>query len=202
MEPLEIEVKFYLTNIDSIRNLILDQGARFISRSFETNIRFEDQSNSLIQKRCLLRLRKDNRTTLTFKSSPEKKSSEFKIFKELEVEISDFDMMRRILEALGFHKEQVYEKRRETYQINNATICIDSMPYGNFIEIEGTENIIRELAQALQLKWDHRILLSYLAMFETIKRHLELPFTDLTFNNFASVDVNITRYLDRFEAGA
>jgi hypothetical protein len=34
--------------------------------------------------------------------------------KELEVKVSDFDAMKRILQALGFHCEQTYEKWRET----------------------------------------------------------------------------------------
>lgn len=51
MEHLEIEVKFYLSDIDHIRNRIIELGAESIGRAFETNIRFEDADKSLIQKK-------------------------------------------------------------------------------------------------------------------------------------------------------
>ena len=83
MEYLETEVKFYLPNIDPIRTRMIELGAVFKHRTFETNIRFEDAEKSLIQKKCLLRLRKDKKITLTFKSEPPFKDHQFKILKEL-----------------------------------------------------------------------------------------------------------------------
>lgn len=195
MEPLEIEVKFYLTNIDSIRNLILDLGATYLSRNFETNIRFEDQHHSLIQNQCLLRLRKDDRATLTFKSRHGNADEEFKISKELEVEVSDFATMSQILESLGFHQEQVYEKWRETYRLSDSLICIDTMPYGDFLEIEGPKNDIKDLSRALGFKWENRILLNYLGIFERLKEKLSLTFSDLTFSNFCGTRINVSDLL-------
>ncbi|RLC04779.1 MAG: adenylate cyclase, partial [Deltaproteobacteria bacterium] len=59
MNDLEIEVKFYLPDIPSVRERILELGAECKGRVFETNIRFEDASKSLMRKNSLLRLRKD-----------------------------------------------------------------------------------------------------------------------------------------------
>jgi adenylate cyclase class 2 len=200
MEHLEIEVKFYLSDMDAIRNRILELGAVSMGRIFETNLRFDDADNSLIEKKSLLRLRRDTKTILTFKSEPPFKNDQFKILKELEVEVSDFATMKHILESLGFREEQVYEKWRETFRLNSANLCLDTMPYGDFLEIEGQKEDIKELAYRIGLKWQKRILLNYLAIFDVIKLKSNLPFYDVTFSNFLNIRFDITKYLDLLEA--
>ena len=202
MEYLETEVKFYLPSIDSIRTRMIDLGAVFKHRTFETNIRFEDAEKSLIQKKSLLRLRKDNKITLTFKSEPPFKDDQFKILKEFEVEVSDFDTMEHILKSLGFKEEQVYEKWREIYVLGDTHLCLDTMPYGDFLEIEGKKESIQLLASQIGLLWDKRILLNYLAIFDIIKRQLNLSFYDVTFSNFNNIRFDMTPYLKLIEADA
>ncbi len=195
MEQFETEVKFYLTDIADVRSSILKLGAVSKGRDFETNIRFEDKDNNLIQKKLLLRLRKDTKTTLTFKSKPANKNKSFKIFRELEVEVSDFDTMIHILEALGFHQEQIYEKWRETFVLNNTIFCLDTMPYGDFLEIEGKEEDIINSAHSIGLQWGKRILFNYLHIFDIIKKKMNLPFFDVTFNNFKDIEIDLSQYL-------
>jgi adenylate cyclase class 2 len=158
MQKLEVEVKFYLADIEAIRTHILELGAKSNGRLFETNIRYEDKNNSLMKKKSLLRLRQDEKVTLTFKSSPPVRSKAFKIFKELEVEVNEFETMGQILKALGYHPAQKYEKWRETITLDQTLFCLDSMPYGNFLEIEGPEKEIRHYASQLGLRWHKRIL--------------------------------------------
>jgi adenylate cyclase, class 2 len=201
MNSLETEVKFYLSDIDDIRSRIIGLGADFKNRSFETNIRFEDAEKRLIQKKSLLRLRKDTKTTLTFKAEPPIKDNQFKILQEFEVEVSDFDAMEHILKSLGFINEQVYEKWRENYVVGDALLCLDTLPYGDFLEIEGSKESIRQLASQIGLLWEKRILLNYLAIFDVIKRQLNLSFYDLTFGNFNNVRFDMAHYLKLIEAG-
>ncbi len=188
--PLEIEIKFYLTDIQRIRNRIFELKAVSSGRVFEQNVRFEDSDGSLTRKKSLLRLRQDARTRLTFKSEPppENRSNEFKIFQELELEVSDFDTMTAILEALGFHREQV--------------LCLDTMPFGDFLEIEGEPDDIRNLADALGLPWEDRILKNYLGMFESLRQGLDLQFSDITFDNFKSVNADMTPFFRNYRAGS
>ena len=199
MEHLEIEVKFYLSDMDYIRDRILELGAVSRGRVFETNIRFDDADNHLLQKKSLLRLRQDTKTILTFKSEPPFKDDQFKILRELEVEVSNFTTMKRILESLGFREEQVYEKWRETFMLNHANLCLDTMPYGDFLEIEGKKEDIKNLASQIGLKWKKRILLNYLSIFDVIRRKANLPFYDVTFSNFINIRFDIARYLDLIE---
>jgi len=199
MEHLEIEVKFYLSDMDSTRDRILELGAVSMGRVFETNLRFDDADNRLIEKKSLLRLRRDTKTILTFKSEPPFKNDQFKILNELEVEVSDFTTMKHILESLGFREEQVYEKWRETFRLNSTNLCLDTMPYGDFLEIEGQKEDIKELAYRIGLKWQKRILLNYLAIFDVIKQRSNLPFYDVTFSNFINIRFDLAEYLDLIE---
>lgn len=199
--PLEIEVKFHLPDAKPVQDLILATGATHCGRVFETNIRFEDASNSLKKQGALLRLRKNNRALLTFKSSLSRPDTQFKVHREIEVEVDDFDACHSILEGLGFHPEQAYEKWRETFVINNTELLIDTMPYGMFLEIEGEKAHIRNLANKLGLKWQERILLNYLEIFEIVQREERLPFRDITFENFKTTRLDIRKHLHLLYAG-
>jgi adenylate cyclase, class 2 len=195
MDSLEIEVKFFLTDPNTVRKNILQLGAQNLGRFFEVNIRFEDKEKSLLKKNALLRLRKDNRVTLTYKSEPEIDDVDFKIFRELEVEVSDFDAMESILTSLGLCPEQVYEKWRETFVLQNIHFCLDTMPFGNFLEIEGNKDNILYMAGKLGLEWENRILFNYLKIFDVLKTQENLAFSDVTFENFKDLSLDFSKYL-------
>ena len=201
MEQLEIEVKFYLPDIEHMQRCILALGAESKGRVFENNVRYEDENSTLIEKKSLLRLRRDAKTILTFKSSPPVAGTEFKVFNELEVEVSDFETMNRILQNLGYHPEQLYEKWRETLILDQTGFYLDTMPYGTFLEIEGSEEDIRTYAAGLGLNWQKRILLNYLEIFQIMRQTLSLNFKDLTFQNFENIRVDMAAFLGNLEAG-
>lgn len=201
MRTLEIEVKFFLTDVEATRQRLQQGGARSQGRFFEYNICFENEAGDLRRGKSLLRLRKDSKTSLTYKAAPADRDDDFKVLKELEVVVNDFDTMADILQALGYQREQVYEKYRETFTLGSTQICLDSMPFGNFLEIEGEKEDIRLLARQLDMPWHRRILCSYRSMFFIIKEHLNLGFDDITFDDFRGVSLEITSFLPRFEAG-
>lgn len=198
---LEIEVKFHLPDPSQTLKLLEQMGAKARPKVFETNMRYEDDAHTLIQNNCLLRLRRDDQCRLTYKSPPEKQETQCKVYRELEVNVSDFETMAAILNALGFQGVQIYEKERQTFSCQDVLICLDTMPYGNFLEIEGKEQGIRQTAHALCLQWDKRILANYLGIFETLRQEYGLPFKDVTFDNFKMHPVDIEPCLSLFEAG-
>ncbi len=190
MKPLEIEVKFYVPDFDAVRARIRSLGAIQQGDSFETNIRFDDEALRLTREKKLLRLRQDARCRLTVKSPPETADTEFKIFREMEVEVSDSRTMTAILEQLGFYPVQVYEKQRETYLFNRTELCLDTLPYGHFLEIEGEKDDIRKAAAAIGLNWENRITANYLSLFASLQKRLNLPFDDVTFENFKKKEID------------
>jgi len=200
MDCLEIEVKFYLPDAGRTRARILALGPVQRGRRYEINYRFDRPGAHLQKKSALLRLRKDDRVRLTFKSPPAQPDARFKVYRELETEVGSLEMMTRILEALGYEKQQVYEKWRETFVRGRCLLCLDQMPYGDFLEIEGPGPQIRTVAESLGLDWRKRILGNYLQIFETIRHSLNLSFRDLTFENFRHVHYSFGRHLEQFIA--
>jgi adenylate cyclase class 2 len=202
MVHLEIEVKFYIIDFADLRVRLQDLGAtRIRRRTFEHNARYEAEDGRLLKNNALLRLRKDQRVTLTFKSPPPEPSRRFKIYHELEVGVSDFDTMDAILGALGYLRCQVYQKWRETWQLKGATLCLDTLPFGRFLEIEGSPDDIMRIARDLGLGWEHRILASYLGLFALLREKEGLAFSDVTFDNFEGLSIPLDRYRHLFEAG-
>lgn len=190
---LEVEVKFLIDDLEAMRQKLLDTGAEVVRpRIYERNVRFDTGDNALLQKEELLRLRQDTAVILTFKGPSEiDRVSEAKVREEIEVEADDFDRLAAILKRLGYEPKQVYEKYRETFHLDDLEILLDEMPYGNFIELEGTEPDIKATAQALGLDWQERILSNYLAMMGLLAEFHNLPFLDVTFDNFRDSGISI-----------
>jgi len=201
MENIEIEVKFHLEDPGAIRAAIIDLGAISLGRAFETNHILDNRGQPLFQNRSLLRLRQAERAWLTFKAPPFAPDSKFKIRRELEVQVSDFTTTRKIMEALGFATVRVYEKWRETFTLGDTHFCMDELPYGDFLEIEGTEKNILAFSKKLGFAWEQRSLLNYHELFELVKAEQRLSFTDITFSNFEGLSVDMRTFRSRFEAG-
>ena len=179
---MEIEVKFYLRHLEDIRKRLIAHDARLITnRVLERNLRFDTPGRELASKRHVLRLRQDNRVTLTFK----RPLGQVETREEFEVEIDDFESGRKILEALGYTVTTLYEKYRETYQIDPNQVMLDELPFGCFVEIEGPSiESIRQLSDQLGLPWERRVQASYLELFDRIRRPLNLYFEEVTFEIF------------------
>lgn len=199
--PLEIEIKFNVADPARIRRRLLSLGAASEGRAFEHNVRFEDRDGSLQKAGRLLRLRRDRRARLTFKSSKPESDGQFKVHRELEVEVDDFNRTRKLLQALGFRPVQRYEKWRETLRLENTEFCLDSLPYGEFLEIEGAPESIRSFVDRLGLRWEQRILQNYLQIFELVRLQKGLAFSDLTFDNFKGIRVDQAWLARKLEAG-
>jgi adenylate cyclase class 2 len=179
---MEIEVKFYLRHLEDIRKRLIAHGALSkTGRLLEHNLRFDTPDRELAEKKHVLRLRQDNRATLTFKSP----RGQVETREEFEIEIDDFESGRKFLEALGFTVTTLYEKYRETYQIDLIQVMLDELPFGCFVEIEGPSiEAIRQVSDQLGLPWERRVQASYLELFDRIRRPLEIDFEEITFENF------------------
>ena len=186
---MEIEAKFYLRHLEDIRKRVIAHDALLkTTRLLERNLRFDTPDRELAGKKHVLRLRQDNRTTLTFK----RPSVQVETRDEFEIEIDDFESGRKILEALGYVVTALYEKYRETYQIDLVQVMLDELPFGCFVEVEGPSiESIRQMSDQLGLPWERRVQASYVELFERIRRPLAIDFEEITFENFkglASVD--------------
>ncbi len=200
--PMEHEAKFILIDSQEIRSKIVALNGHSDGRFFETNVCYDDAKGSLAKKKSILRLRQDRKVWLTHKSPPTEANREVKAMNEIEVSVSNFESMDQILIAIGFHQAQVYEKWRETFILDDAQLCLDTMPFGDFLEIESAPKRVKSLAATLGLSWKKRVLDNYLSIFALIKKREQLPFNDVTFANFKDFQVDLSRYASLLEAGS
>ena len=186
----EIEVKFLIADLPALLEKLQNLGALMLRpRMLEVNLRFDTPDMQLGKRAQVLRLRQDDQSILTFKSPGEIIGGVISRT-ELEVIVSDFQTTRGILEALGFQVFMTYEKYRQNFQLNELVASVDEMPYGNFIELEGSSpEHVRATAALLGLDWDQRINLSYTALLSLYNQNTGQYFRDLSFEAFAGLNV-------------
>jgi adenylate cyclase class 2 len=186
----ETEAKFYVLHLDQITKLLDNFQARLIQpRVLETNLRFDLPDDSFRSSGRVLRLRRDTESKLTYKGAGQNKSGVIDR-QEIEFVVGDFDKAKQFLEALGYRQRMFYEKYRATYGLPAVSVMLDELPYGQFVEIEGeTDEEIKAVAAKLNLDWNAAIETSYTGLFENVKKALELPFPDISFQNFEGIRV-------------
>ena len=199
--PLEIEVKFFLKSPKTAHQCLQSMGARSQPKQFEINTCYDDSQHRITASDGVLRLRRDDACRLTLKRKPAMVDPDVKAYEELEVVVSDAEIMEKILGGLGYQPARRYEKWRQTYILEETLVCIDTLPFGTFLEIEGDKNAIRQTSHWLGLKWEKRILTNYLAIFDRLKEEAQLAFDNPTFDDFNGLDLSVEPFLAPFEAG-
>jgi adenylate cyclase class 2 len=147
--PIEIEKKYQLTKkqLAALVRRLHKLGASASELEFEENTLY--RGGRLDRGGCVLRLRRVNgRALLTFKQRFPSTSA-IKHQLEEETEVADADTLEAILRALEFEPALVYEKRRTRWQVGKAEVALDELPFGLFMEIEGTEKEISRVEKML-----------------------------------------------------
>ena len=150
--PVEIEKKYRLSKKQraEVMQRLSKIGAERKREEFEENTLYAGET--LDVGHSVLRLRRvGKRGILTYKERFPTRSG-IKHQREDETRVGDPDAMELILDALGFTPALVYEKRRETWVLGKTEIVIDELPFGLFMEIEGTEQAIRDVESKLAIK--------------------------------------------------
>ena len=189
----ETEAKFYVRDLERIRKSLESLDARLLQpRVLERNLRFDFPNASLRAEGRVLRLRRDRQARLTYKGG-NKNTQGVLSREEIEFVVEDFEKAKTFLEALGYQQIFYYEKYRTTFELGKTLVMLDELPYGTFVEIEGDiEETIRALSERLALSWEATIERSYSALFEHIHKSMNLPFQDLSFANFAGMNIDAT----------
>jgi adenylate cyclase, class 2 len=188
----EIEVKFIVDDVPTLRQRLIGLEANLHRpRTYEDNWCFDTPDQRLQRADQLLRLRRDHRILLTYKEPPPTADTAFKVRQEYEIEVNDFEQARALVEKLGFSPSLRYEKYRETFRYGEAEILLDETPLGAFVEIEGTREAIDAITRQLELADANRITASYGDIFEAVRTTYQLPFSDMTFDNFRGLTIDL-----------
>lgn len=146
---IEIERKYRIDKklIVELTAKLTDLGATFKEETFEEN--YLHRGGVLNERNAVLRLRKtDLRTVLTYKEKVNT-DQDFKHQIEFETEVSNVDATEKIIQILGYKLAVVYEKHRKAWDLGDVEIVLDEVPFGYFMEIEGTREAITEAEKEL-----------------------------------------------------
>jgi adenylate cyclase, class 2 len=122
-------------------------GAVFLSERFEEN--YLHRGGLLDENNAVLRLRKvSDQTFLTYKERI-RSETEFKHKIEFETLVSDVDAVENMIEKLGYKLSVVYEKHRKTFNLGECEVVLDELPFGQYMEIEGSKGEILKVEKML-----------------------------------------------------
>jgi len=178
---IEREVKLLFASPSDAKRAILSAGAAPLRcRRFQEDSLFDTDDESLRRRGCTLRVRVESgRSLLTFKGPVQ--PGPMKVREEHETVVSDGDVLIHLLQSLGLHVWFRYQKFREEFAAEDATIALDETPIGTFIEIEGGERSIVTLTHALGRSPDEFILDSYRGLFLTRRDEFGLQGANMVF---------------------
>ena len=149
---IETEKKFRLgtKRLEEITQKLVELGATFVKEVFEVN--YQHRGGEMDERGATLRLRKiGDYTVLTYKEKVKTENgAKHKI--EYETNVSDVEAAENIIDRLGYRLTAVYEKRRKYWQYDDVEVVIDELPFGLYMEIEGTEEAIAKAEKKLGLK--------------------------------------------------
>jgi predicted adenylyl cyclase CyaB len=139
----EVEVKILEIDRQSIEEKLLSLGAKKVFDAEVHSLYYDNDSKVIRKAKGALRLRrKGKESVLTFKHH--KEDGIAKVRFEEEVEVSDFDTMRSILNAIGFSSWLEMRKHRTTYECDGVYFELDRYAdkyefIPEFLEIEGPD---------------------------------------------------------------
>jgi adenylate cyclase, class 2 len=162
---LEREIKLSFASVAEAREAIIRAGATPVrGRRLQEDCLLDTGDERLRGLRSVLRVRMDQgRSLLTYKGPVQ--PSPWKLREERETIVSDGETMLYVLGRLGFAVWFRYQKYREEFGWLDAIIALDETPIGTFVEIEGSEKAITEMAIALGRTERDYILDSYRGLY-------------------------------------
>lgn len=146
---LEREIKLRFDSADVARAAVVAAGATPLRcRRLQEDALLDTDDESLRRHGSVLRVRVDSgKSTITFKGPIQ--PSLARLREELETIVGDGATLVDIFARLGFHVWFRYEKYREEFAVDDLIVAVDETPVGVFVEIEGGDDGIHELAEAL-----------------------------------------------------
>ena len=108
-----------------------------------------------------------------------------KVREEQETEVSDPEVVRRVFHELGMQAWFRYQKFREEYEAPGVVIALDETPVGTYVELEGSEEGILTVADALGRSPADFILDSYRGLFLAFAQANNVSARDMLFDTAA-----------------
>lgn len=188
----EIEGKFAVADLSAVAAALAKAGAVFLGAALETDTFFDTPGEEFRHGDKCLRLRRidvleagaenaGEGCLLTFKG-PQDAQAVFKSRQEIQTALGDAEAATGILQALGFERKLVIQKRRRSYAMGGCRIELDELPLiGCFVEIEGPDEAAIERLRAGLGVAGPSVREPYTRLLAQRCRELNLPGDRITF---------------------
>lgn len=178
---LEREIKLRYDSAEHARDAILQAGgAPLHGRRLQEDFLLDTEDETLRRRRCVLRVRIENgKSRLTFKGPVQ--PSGMKVREEIETVVGDGEVLLQVFAELGLHVWFRYQKYREEFAFEDVIASVDETPVGTFVELEGGEQGIQHLANALGRGPADYLLDSYRGLFLQLREQQGLSGQDMVF---------------------
>lgn len=186
----EFEAKFYPVNKEEYRKKLQSIGAK-LSIPERKMIRFVGDifANPSFHKNNYIRVRDEgSEIRVSYKTTTDQ-SGKLTDQKEIDVTVSDFNKMVKILELAGITFNKKQETLREEWEFNGANITIDTWPgLSTYSEIEAeSEEKVKKIAILLDFNWDKKIITTAFEIFQKTyglpNMKLQKMISNVTFEN-------------------
>lgn len=162
---LEIELKFRVESFSEIENRLEELGVQLSDPSNEKNMILDRMGSPLRKEDTLFRLRNCPEGTLVTVKKP-LPATALKVRREREAVLEcSLEEALELFELLGYGVTYQYEKTRRQCRLKDAAVCLDSLWFGSYIEVEAqSEDALNEALDLLGLDPREGIRFSYPAL--------------------------------------
>jgi adenylate cyclase class IV len=167
----EIEVKIEVTG-EEFNNLTKN----YLDFKFERTFGYFKEDFSNVEEGIFPRIKYTEGEEKEIIFGVKKKTGENNQFferEEMEIKMKegeDLEELRKIMKALGFSKEIIFEKKRKNVFKNDIVISFDELPFGFFIEFEGEPETIEKYLKEFNFSEKPRITKAYLRVWGDYKK--------------------------------
>lgn len=172
----EIEIKIKLDDKQSVLDKVKELGGEFVESGMFKDIYFDD-GKGFYENGKVLRLRQsENGAMITYKEPPNEPGVNILNRLELQTDVSDYKTTKEIFEKLGFVPYVKKDKKYENYKVGKVIVEFHELPFlGEYLEIEGTEDQIKEIIPKIGLSIEQGIGKGYNTLFDEYKITNGLP---------------------------
>ncbi len=182
----EIEVRFLEINYPELLKKLHEKGAQDFGEDFLREIIFYDKDLTwMYDVKKFVRIRQTKKSILlSFKHHQEDSAVGTK---EIEIEVSDVEKTKELLQEVGLIAFREQEKKRHTFKLGEVIVDIDTWPsIPTYVELEGpSEESLKKAAEVLGFDWKDVVFKT--ARF-IIEERYNIPVSKLHFFTFKKIE--------------
>lgn len=174
---IDRQVKFEINDSNKLISNLKLKEAIFVGGNLEVTKLYDYDNNSLFKRGIFVRTKSGFRNVLTIKEKDDKKNSTFLERIKNEIEIEDDEVVEYIFEKIGLNNQYIMEKYRLIWKLNDTYINLDELPFGIYLEINGSDNQINNVIKILKLDKTKMLNKTYWDIFNQKKQKNEIKQT-------------------------